>query len=165
MRPEDADELHAVIEANRPHLRPWMPFAERSFEQTAAYVRQTVRDLQTGRGLGMVLIDRGRLIGGIAFVGLSRKDRSTKIGYWLAEAAQGRGIMTRAVSAIVDEAFGPWGLRRVEIRVAAQNARSRAVAERLGFRQEGVLRAGYTVAAETYDEIVYGLLAEDERTK
>ena len=152
-----------MIEANRPHLLSWLPFAERSFEQTVAYVRQKVRDLQTGRGLGMVLIDRGRLMGGIAFVDLSREHRTTQIGYWLAADAQGRGIMTRAVNAMVDEAFGPWGLRRVEIRVATQNARSRAIPERLGFRQEGVLRAGYTVAAETYDEVVYGLLAEDER--
>ncbi len=164
MRAQDVDELHGAIEENRAHLLAWMPFAERSFEQTAAHVRQTVRDLQTGAGLGMLLIDRGRLIGGVAFVGLSREDQSTKIGYWLSEAAQGRGIMTRAVSAMVDEAFGPWGLQRVEIRVAAQNARSRAIPERLGFRQEGVLRAAYRVAAETHDEVVYGLLAEDTRT-
>jgi ribosomal-protein-serine acetyltransferase len=163
MRLEDLDDLHGAIEQNRTHLLAWMPFAERSFEETAAHVRQTVRDQQAGAGLGMVLTDRGRLIGGVAFVGLSRKDRSTKIGYWLAEAAQGRGIMTRAVSALVAEAFGPWGLRRVEIRIATPNARSRAIPERLGFRQEGLLRAAYTVGAETYDEVVYGLLAEDER--
>jgi ribosomal-protein-serine acetyltransferase len=163
MRAEDVDELHCAIQDNRPHLQRWMPFVERSLDETAAHVQKTVRDLDAGEGAGMLLIDRDRLIGGVAFIGMSRKDRSTKIGYWLAEPAQGRGIMTRAVGAMVDQAFGPWGLRRVEIRVATSNARSRAIPERLGFREEGVLRAAYAVGQNTYDEVVYGLLAEDTR--
>ena len=69
--------------------------------------------------------------------------------------------MTRAVSAMVAEAFGPWRLERVDLRIAEPNARSRAIAERLGFRQEGILRRAYTVRGESYDEVVYGLLAED----
>jgi ribosomal-protein-serine acetyltransferase len=109
----------------------------------------------------MVVLDRGRVIGAVSFVDTSREHGSTQIGYWLAKEAGGRGIMTRAVAAMIAEAFGPWGFRRVEIRVAAGNARSRAIAERLGFREEGLLRAGHTVGGATHDEVVYGRLAED----
>jgi ribosomal-protein-serine acetyltransferase len=164
MRPmqlEDTVELHRAIETNRAHIGRWLPFAEQPSERTEAHVRRSVRDFQAGRGLAMVVLDRGRLIGAVSFVDTSREHSSTQIGYWLAREAGGRGIMTRAVAAMIAEAFGPWGFRRVEIRVAAGNARSRAIAERLGFREEGLLRAGHTVGGATHDEVVYGLLAED----
>lgn len=163
MRREDADELHCAIQANREHIGRWLPFAGQPREQTDAHVRRTVLALETGSGLGMVLLDRDELVGAVSFVNPSGEHRSTQIGYWLAESAEGRGIMTRAVGAMVEEAFGPWGFGRVEIRVAADNARSRAIPERLGFRQEGILRSAHTVAGESQDEVVYGLLAQDPR--
>jgi ribosomal-protein-serine acetyltransferase len=163
MRPQDSDGLHRALEQDRAHIGRWLPFAEQTSEATVAHVRRTVRALEAGAGLGMVLIERGRLIGAVSFVEPSREHGSTQIGYWLASDAQGRGIMTRAVGAMVKEAFGPWGFRRVEIRVAADNARSRGIPERLGFRQEGILRSAHTVAGDSHDEVVYGLLAEDGR--
>jgi ribosomal-protein-serine acetyltransferase len=165
MRLQDTDELHRVIEANGEHIGRWLPFSEQSQEETAGHVRRTVRSFETGDGLGMVVLEDGRLVGAVSFVEPSRAHRSTQIGYWLAQDAGGRGIMTGAVRAMVREAFGPWGFRRVEIRVAADNARSRAIPERLGFREEGVLREAHTVAGASHDEIVYGLLAGDEQTR
>ena len=53
-----------------------------------------------------------------------------------------------------------WGLTRVEIRMDVENARSRAVAERLGFRYEGTLHQAYRIEGERYsDDAVYAMLA------
>jgi ribosomal-protein-serine acetyltransferase len=67
--------------------------------------------------------------------------------------------MTRAVKALIDHAFGELGLHRVEIRAAAENRRSRAIPERLGFEQEGILREAERVGERYQDLVVYGLLA------
>ena len=95
------------------------------------------------------------------FHGVSWVHRSTELGYWLAESAQGRGTMTRAVSTLVDHAFSTWRLNRVAIRAAVDNRRSRAIPERLGFRREGVLRQVERVGGRFVDHVVYAILAEE----
>ena len=70
--------------------------------------------------------------------------------------------MTSAVAVLVDHAFDSLHLNRLEIRTDIENARSRAVAERLGFRYEGTLRQSYRVTDERYsDDAVYSMLASD----
>jgi len=69
--------------------------------------------------------------------------------------------MTRACRALVAYAFTNLGLDRVEIRTAAGNARSRGIAERIGFVQEGVLREAEYSADGPQDQIVYGLLRKE----
>src|SRR5207237_767367 len=77
--------------------------------------------------------------------------------------AQGRGTMTLAVARLVDYAFDVWQLHRVEIRAAVDNARSRAIPERLGFVQEGVMRDGERFGERYLDLVVYSMLDGDCR--
>ncbi|MBS1886926.1 MAG: GNAT family N-acetyltransferase [Actinobacteria bacterium] len=88
-------------------------------------------------------------------------NRSTSIGYWLAAEAEGRGLMTAAVRMLVDHAFREWGLHRVVIEVVADDARSRAIPERLGFREEAVLREAKLLRGRYEDAILYAMLAPD----
>jgi ribosomal-protein-serine acetyltransferase len=145
----DADELFAVIDANRDHLAPWMSWAphERSPEDVLPFIRSTRKQIADNNGLHTAIVDPAGAIVGIV--------------YWLARDEQGRGTMTAAVRALVDHAFGPWRLNRVAIQAAVDNARSRAVPERLGFREEGVLRAVEWVGERAVDHVVYAVLAED----
>ena len=69
--------------------------------------------------------------------------------------------MTRACRALVDHGFHDMGLHRIEIRVAPGNTRSRAVAERLGFTQEGVLRDAAWLYDHYVDYVVYGMLSNE----
>jgi ribosomal-protein-serine acetyltransferase len=87
--------------------------------------------------------------------------RSAEVGYWLDAGFEGRGLVTRAVTAVLDHAFGPLGLHRVELRTNPTNKRSRSVAQRLGFTQEGVLREVAAFPNERRDDVVYGLLARE----
>jgi ribosomal-protein-serine acetyltransferase len=67
--------------------------------------------------------------------------------------------MMRAVRALVDHAFGTWRLHRVEIRVAVDNARSRAIPERLGFKEAGLLSNAERIGERLIDQVVYAVLA------
>ena len=160
----DADELFAVIDANREHLGAWMPWVENEHkpEDVLPFIRATRKQVADNDGLQTAIVDPGGAI--VGMVGFHRVDwlnRQTSIGYWLARDEQGRGTMTAAVRALVDHAFGTWKLNRVTIEAAVENARSRGVPERLGFREEGVLRQAGRVGDRVLDHVVYGMVAAD----
>jgi ribosomal-protein-serine acetyltransferase len=160
----DADELFALIEANREHLEPWMPWApsERSPDDVLPFIRLTRRQVADNDGLQTAIVDtEGRIVGMVGVHGVDWRNRRTSIGYWLAREHEGRRTMTNAVRAYFDHAFATWELNRVTIEVATGNARSRAIPERLGFVEEGTLRAVERVRGAFLDHVVYSMLAAD----
>jgi ribosomal-protein-serine acetyltransferase len=162
----DAPELHGLVERNRGYLSAWMPWAaEQTLERTTAFIRTTERRLADNNGFEAAIVLGGRIVGALGFPGVDWVARSTSIGYWLDQAHQGRGLMTSAVRALIDHAFGEWELHRVEIRAAAGNLKSRAIPERLGFEQEGVLREAERVGDRYQDLVVYGMLAPTWRAR
>ena len=108
-----------------------------------------------------MLIADGEIAGTAGFHRIDRANASTSIGYWLASSHEGRGLMTAAVAALVAHAFGESRLHRVELRIAPDNRRSRALAARLGFREEGVLREAERFGDEHRDLIMHSLLARE----
>jgi ribosomal-protein-serine acetyltransferase len=160
----DAEEQFNVVDANRDHLGRWMPWVggERSPEDVLPFIRATRKQLADNDGLQTAIVDPGGAIVGMVGVhNIDWANRKTSIGYWLAADHQGRGVVTAAVRAYVDHAFGTWELNRVTIEAAVDNARSRAIPERLGFREEGVLREVERVDGRMLDHVVYSVLAAD----
>jgi ribosomal-protein-serine acetyltransferase len=161
----DADELFALTDRNREHLEPWMPWIAltRAPDDTLQFIRATRRQLADDDGMQLAIVgDDGAIAGVVGFHRIDWANRATSIGYWLAADRQGRGLMTEAVRALVEYAFGR-GLHRIEIAAAVDNARSRAVPERLGFRAEGVERGAERHGERYLDLVVYALLATDPR--
>jgi ribosomal-protein-serine acetyltransferase len=157
---QDAEELHALVERNRDYLAEWMPWAaDQTFERTLNFIRTTVRRHAENNGFELALVLDGRIIGALGLSSVDWVSRATSIGYWLDEEHRGRGLMTRAVQALVEHAFGEMGLHRVEIRAAEENRRSRAIPERLGFEHEGVLREAERVGGRYHDLVVYGKIS------
>jgi ribosomal-protein-serine acetyltransferase len=155
----DAPELHALIEANRDYLACWVPWAaEQQLPDTEKFIAETQDQLARNDGFQVCIAPDDPIIGMVGFHAVSWSNRSTSIGYWLAEDHQGRGIMTTAVRALVDHAFDEWNLHRIEIHCAKANRRSRAIPERLGFREEGILRETERMGERYLDGVVYGLL-------
>ncbi len=159
---EDAPELYALIEANREHLARWMPWAaDQALDGTERFIAEAEEQRSGENGFQAKVEPEGEIIGVVGFHRIDWVNRNTSLGYWLAERAQGRGTMTTVVRAILDYAFGEWGLHRVEIDCAPENRRSRAIPERLGFREEGLLRGAELVGGRYLDSVVYGMLEEE----
>ena len=161
----DADELYALTDRNRAHLEPWLPWvpATRSAEDSLAFIRMTRQQIADNAGMSLAIVRDGAIAGTAGFHSVDWANRATTIGYWLSADEQGRGTMTEAVRALVDHAFGAWELERVEILAAVDNARSRAIPERLGFVDEGVKRRAEVVGDRVLDLAVYAMLAADWR--
>jgi ribosomal-protein-serine acetyltransferase len=161
-----AEAYHALILRNLDHLRAWMPWAafEQTAESTRTYMREVMRQFADGVGLPTALWYQGQLAGSIGFPDMSWEKQVAEIGYWLDQELQGRGIITRACRTLVTYAFEEYGLNKVEIHAAADNRPSRAVAERLEFAQEGVIRQVEWLSGMPHDLIVYGKLASEWRS-
>lgn len=158
----DAAELTAAIAADREHLATWLPWAEtHGFQDSVEFLDLKRLQMEADDGFEAAVILDGRIAGGIGFHRVDWVNRSSSIGYWLAADAQGRGLMTTAVAAFLDHAFFEWELHRVIIEVIVGNERSQAIPERLGFRQEAILRQAKLIHGRHEDTRLYAMLAPE----
>ncbi|MFI2651867.1 GNAT family N-acetyltransferase [Micromonospora fulviviridis] len=165
-------EAHlALVEANYQRLARWFPDAFQeppTLEGVRANLERAGQAWREGSLLPLsiaVPAEGGwRLVGWVQLV-IDGPARSGEVGYWLDAGHVGRGLVTRAVTAVLDHAFGPLGLERVGLPTTVDNTRSRSVAERLGFTQEAVLREAAAFPDERRDLVVYGLLAGEWRAR
>jgi ribosomal-protein-serine acetyltransferase len=161
----DARGLYGLVQANRATWGGRLAWARtlRSVEDAQAYLRTARRQYLDGQGCHWGVYEQGRLRGGVIQVRLDWANLATTLCCYLDGAAQARGLMTRACRTLLSHVFTVQGLHRVEVRVAPDDAPGRALAERLGFRAEAVLRGAYRAADSYRDRVVYGLLAADWR--
>src|SRR5947209_6386229 len=151
----DAQPLQNLIEADRARLRVWLGWIDEStVESTREHIRLMRRRFADGGALLLAIVYGGAPVGLLGFNTVEMPPGKAEVGYWLGGAYEGRGIMTRCCRTLIDYGFGEMGLHRIEIRAAEGNVRSLAVAERLGFRQEGVLRGDALVRGEYIDHVV-----------
>lgn len=157
-----AQEIYDLIDKNREHLTPWMPWAPMttSVADTVEFLRRVRREYAEGKAFHANLRYRGAIVGGIGLHLMDDYNKSVELGYWVDEDHVGRGIVTRATRALVTAAFA-MGYVRVTIRADVDNVRSRAIPERLGFGFEGVARKEKRVGDRWSDHASYGVLAED----
>ena len=159
----DAEPLSRLTAANRAYLAEWLPWAagEGGVEVHREFIRRTQRQVAEDDGFQTVIVDGGAIVGTIGFHRVDWVNRATSLGYWIAEASQGRGTVTEAVRALTTHAFAVWKLNRVEIRAAVGNTRSAAIPLRLGFVPEGVLRQSERHGETFKDIAVFSMLAAD----
>lgn len=104
--------------------------------------------------------ETGRILGG-ANLRLFDPIRDTvELGYWLFVEARGRGVATRAVHALVEDAHSR-GIARVEAHVRLGNVASERVLERAGFQREGVKRKLLLHGGTRVDATLFAIVAPD----
>lgn len=159
----DAEEHFAVIDRNRAHLAPWLPWVPlvTQSRDIARFIAVSQAAWQGRHELACALRLHHRIIGGIGIVSSDHDNESVCLGYWLDRKFCGQGYMSHAVMALTRWCFGEMRLHRVEIHAAARNLGSRRVAERLGFTQEGVRREAGLVAGVRHDMVIYARLTSD----
>lgn len=141
---EDAAQSYEAIVHSIEAFKPWLPFAQNKPElkNIEANLIEAEANFKMRKDLRLhfFLKETGEFIGS---TGLHRIDwdvRKFEIGYWVDTRFEGKGFVTEAVDRITRFAFEVLEANRVEIRCDPENVRSRAVAERLGFELEGIMR-------------------------
>jgi [ribosomal protein S5]-alanine N-acetyltransferase len=159
LRPMDAaDEaafLRAVRSSRKLH-RPWSYLPETSEDFRDMLVRPLGESYLICRNEDGALAGSATL-GHIVFGNL----RSAYLGYSAFVPHQRRGFMTEGLGLVLRHAFGTLGLHRVEVNVQPDNARSIALAERLGFRREGYSPRYLKIGGRWRDHVRFAMLADE----
>lgn len=163
----DAETVFALVDRNRDYLREWLIWVDRSDspEVTRQFIRDSKRRYENKEALSAGIWLNGELVGATGVVEYQWHNRMLEIGYWLSADQQGKGIMTKVVSALIDHAFANLGMNRIEIHCATGNVRSRAIPERLGLKQDGVMREAGLLNGQFVDKVIYSMLASEWKTR
>ena len=150
-------------EATPPLLTARVTWAERnSVMAYAPMIRALQRQARTGSALPFAVTYDTVLVGQLTIGNLVRGAFNSAVaGYWVDEALAGRGVMPTALAMAVDHCFGPVGLHRIEVNVRPENTASRRVAEKLGFREEGLHERFLCIDGAYRDHVSYALTTED----
>ena len=144
-RAGDGAAINAAVLESFAELNRWMPWARErpTVDESELFARRSAVDFLNRTELPMLLLERGteRLVGASGMHHIDWTVPRFEIGYWCRTMLAGRGYVREAVGAIARMAFTTLAAARVEIRMDPHNERSWRVAERLGFRLEGTLRA------------------------
>lgn len=150
-------------------LRDWEPswsadhFSRRAFRNRVYWAW---RAREEGRALALFLVRRedARLMGAITLDNIRRgPSQSAQVGYWIGPDFARQGLMSEALAAVVHHAFGVLDLSRIEAACLPENAASRALLERSGFKYEGVAQSYLQIGGRWRNHVLYAILRSDRR--
>ncbi|WP_277209234.1 GNAT family N-acetyltransferase [Isoptericola croceus] len=157
-REDDADAQLAAF--NDPVFRQFSDWAPSDRQGIVNRIRAVHRQREQGTGINWAIVETAAVdvLGEVSLNGIDHEHGRASMGYWLASAARGRGVATRAVRLVAGWAFSDLELSRLELTCGPDNVASQRVAERCGFRREGLLRSHLSFQGRRRDSLVYGLL-------
>lgn len=155
--------------ASASFLTPWEPtwsrdhLARGNFAGRVAWAQRVAGQ---GTGLPLFLIRREdqRLLGAITLDNIRRGPAQTgTIGYWIGQPHARQGYMREAIQALVHHCFTEMDLSRIEAATLPENAASRALLERCGFKYEGVAQSYLQINGRWRNHVLYANLRPDRR--
>ena len=154
-----------IVDKNRMHLRPWLPFVDRmqTVEFAENFVKGTMQRNKDGNEFAFVIIENELVIGRVGVYKIDNQNKIGEVGYWLIENKQGKGIVTKSCKAIIDFCFNTLQLNRIEIKCGIENLKSKTIPEKLNFTKEGVIRQGELLYDKFIDLNLYSLLKTDRK--
>jgi ribosomal-protein-alanine N-acetyltransferase len=160
--PQDADALFAIY-SHPEVMRYWSRRPLVTRDEAVAMIENMVTGLADGTWHSWAVTRQGddTPIGVCSLFNFVTGCRRAELGYILARASWGQGVMTEALGSVIAHAFGPLDLRRLEADADPRNAGSLRLLTRLGFVREGTLRARWEIEGEISDTAFYGLLKGD----
>lgn len=160
MSERDAVAAFKEVDASRDYLSEWLPWVDltHSAEDYKKFIQFTRDEFASENSYHFGLYEDGQFIGGFSFNKINKSDNKVEIGYWLGKAHQKKGVISRCVEHMTDYLFNEWDVHRIEIHVAELNEPSRKVPERLGFKQDGMLRDAMRLNGRYHNLLIYGKL-------
>lgn len=159
-----ADAYHALITSNSARLAQWERWAEfpSSLTHTQGWLASRMSAFAQGRAVPTLIVADGEPVGSCG-AEIDAYAGTASVGFWIDADAEGRGLVTASTRRLLQHVVTAYPVARCELRTSVDNLRSRAVAERLGFRLDGVLRAALPRRQTRVDACVYSLLAGGSR--
>lgn len=156
---KDRETIFQLVDEARDHLRKWLPWVDHT-TSAELYDRVFVEwntSFAKNESLNVAIVAGEKIVGMVGFHTIDWLNRKVELGYWLSPKYEGNGYMTKACRAMLQIAFEEYDLYRVEIHCAKENHPSRAVAKRLGMREEGILKGALWLHDHPHDRVIYAI--------
>jgi len=156
-----------VINASRSHLHPWLAWVDHTTkrEHSSHFIKQSLHQMHTQEALPLGVFHTDKIIGGIGMHDWDQATKKAQIGYWITKEYEGKGIVNKSLSGFITYLFDKVGLNKIEIHFTPANKKSAKVAERLGFKIEGVIRQSVLRNGQPEDMVIAGLLKSEWKNK
>lgn len=161
----DVDDLWPLVsDPELPRMMRWAAHTDRS--QTLAFIQSTRDGLASGTSATWAIEVDGRASGtigldGIQFAVAALRVDHAELGYWIAPALRGAGLVTEAAQAVVRCGFETIGLHKILVHCVEDNVASRRVIEKLGFRRVGRLEDDVWRDGRWWSTLSYELTAPE----
>lgn len=162
----DAPRLKEAVDASITHLTPWMPWVKdepQPLHTKVKLLREFRGKFDLDQDYFYAVFDAAetRLLGG-AGLHTRRGQECREIGYWIRPEDTRQGYATELTAALVRVAFEISDVRWVEIRVDPKNEPSLRIPRKLGFSNEGTLRARMRDATDQpIDTVLWSMLPHE----
>ena len=159
----------ALRDQSAPFLMPWEPVWAADHLSRKAFTNRIYwanRSTSQGTALPLLLIRRedAALLGAITLDNIRRgPSQAGTLGYWMGQAHARQGYMREAILSVVHHAFAVMDLSRIEAACLPENAASRGVLEKCGFKYEGVAQSYLQIAGRWRNHVLYANLRNDRR--
>jgi ribosomal-protein-alanine N-acetyltransferase len=171
--PEHADwrQWSELREASADFLSKWEPvwandhLSRRSFTNRVYWAQRAEAQ---GTALPMLLIRREdqQLLGALTLDNIRRGPaQAGTLGYWIGQPFARQGYMREAILSLTHHAFTRMDLSRMEAACLPENAASRGVLEKCGFKYEGVAQSYLQINGRWRNHVLYANLRGDRRGK
>lgn len=161
---QDAPVLAALLRANHDFLAPFEPHRDPAYATEAGQrelLSRLLAEHEQGRVVPHAIVHDGEVVGRLTLNDVVRGPAQwASLGYFVAEAVNGRGVATEAVAQVLTRAFTPpeqggLGLHRLQAGTLLSNSASQAVLQRNGFERIGVARRYLRIAGSWQDHVLY----------
>jgi ribosomal-protein-serine acetyltransferase len=158
----DADAFARHVARDGSRLTDYLPWPEATAtpEGAAGWLGPYERQ-EDGRVLVAGAWGDGDLHGGALLFHHTPRFATIELGCWVVGGAEGKGVASAACRALIGLARRELAVERVEWMTTTMNARSRRLAERLGFTYEGTLRSAFVLGGVRHDLDVLSLVGEE----
>ncbi len=159
---DDAVEMYNnwASDENVTRYLTWHP--HKSADETAELLKMWCDEYKNSNYYNWVIELEGKIIGNVSAVRIDDNSEMAIIGYCMAKDFWNKGIMTEAVTAIVDFLYSEVGVNHIEISHAVKNPGSGRVAQKCGFTYEGTKKEFFkSNDGEFLDISYYGLIKSD----
>ncbi len=160
---EDVKQLWEIVSTYKKELRPWLDWVDmiHSIEDYMGYMNRVKYEEDIGIQKAFVLCIDDLAQGEIVFDDFDARTRSCNMGYWISPQWQQKGVMFSACKIAISRAFESLNIDKINIRFISTNVASHALALKLGFSVDGVLRKNILYQGRIEDEVIMSCFRQE----
>lgn len=160
VEPDDAKSLYSQIEKTRPQLAEFLPWGEamKSVGDEEKFLIYSQERMNEKKFWNASILIGGKAVGMIDLHNIDFDNQRAEVGYWLGKDYQGNGVMTACLKKLLEIGFLELKLHKIKLLAEVENTASNAVAKKVGFNVEGLLKDEIFSNGKFHDANLYAIV-------